>query len=181
MAVAYIATIFRLYHIRYGNCFTIVHFPLTNTGTIGILKVRICVMCIEIPINDPNFVNVDLLPPGGMHFYLLPDGETFVVTKDRTVDTSLAGFITDLASIPKGLRSLISVLGKHFVAAVLHDLWYRVPWTRHGVRKEMADTIFLEEMADLGVPWWKRRAMYRGVRVGGASSWVETPPPEEEE
>lgn len=144
-------------------------------------------MSIEIPVNDPNFMNVDLLPPGGMHFYLLPDGETFVVTQDRDIETRLgivtipAGFMTDLASVPSGLRSFISVLGKHFMAAVLHDLWYRVPWTRHGVTREIADTIFLEEMADLKVSWWKRRAMYRGVRIGGSSSWVEPPATKEEE
>lgn len=132
-------------------------------------------------------MDIDNLPPGGAHFYLLPDGETFVLTQDLAVETRLgtiiipAGFKTDLASIPPRLRSIVSVLGKHFIAAILHDYWYRVIWARKIelagqqiiVTRDMADDIFLEEMADLTVSWWKRRLMYRTVRVGGASSWRE--------
>lgn len=173
-------------------------------------------------------MDVNNLPPGGIHLYLLPDGLNFVVTQDKVYDTTLgkvtvpAGFKTDGPSIPERFRSVINSLGKHFFAAVLHDFWYRVIWAREvmvvkdeGVRKKptieeleaildqegnspikilpngeirtvgeaednliivtkkRADDIFLKEMKDLKVPWWRRRLMYRAVRVGGASSWRE--------
>lgn len=135
------------------------------------------------PPNDPNFMDIDNLPPGGAHFYLLADGKTFVLTKDLIVVTRLgtitipAGFMTDLASIPKRLRSFISVLGKHFIAAILHDYWYRVVWARKIgniiVTKEEVDDVFLEEMADAKVSWWERRVMWRMVGAFGDSSWRE--------
>jgi hypothetical protein len=140
-------------------------------------------MKVEIPPNDPNFMDINNLPPGGMHLYLLPDGLNFVLTKDKTFDTTIgnvtiqAGFVSDGPSIPPRLRSIINSLGKHFFAAFLHDLWYRVIWARIvgqvTVTKQMADDIFLKEMKDLKVPWWRRRLMWRAVQVGGGSSWRE--------
>ena len=132
-------------------------------------------------MENKNFLDVDNLPEGGVNFYLLPDGKTFVVMKSFVIFTSIGkveipkGFVTDLASIPPKLRSIISVLGKHFIAAVLHDLWYRVPEQRRPgsayISRELADEIFLKEMEDLDVSWWKRRLMYRAVRIGGADFW----------
>lgn len=147
---------------------------------------------MKIPPNDPNFMDLDNLPPGGLHCYLLPDGKTFVLTKDFVTETTLgtvtipAGFMTDGPSVPSRLRSIISALGKHFFPAVLHDYWYRVIWAREipsdctyhkiGIRtvtKKVADNIFLQEMKDLKVPWWRRRLMWRMVGAFGKSSWRE--------
>ena len=144
---------------------------------------------MQIPANDPNFMDIDNLPPGGIHTYLLPDGKTFVLTKEFTIMTTLGtitippGFMTDGPSIPERLRSVVTVLGKHFFPAVLHDWWYRVIWARKvstgnrqdgsvvRVTKEMADNIFRQEMADLNVPWWRRSLMWLAVHVGGEDSW----------
>jgi hypothetical protein len=139
---------------------------LTNAGTIGILKVRICTMKVDI----------------------LETGRDARLLRDYTVETSIrditipAGFVTDFASVPQLFWSIIPPMGKYFVAAVLHDYFYREPASRicadpEGlpITRELADRIFLEEMADLKVSWWKRRLMYRAVRVGGSSSWVEQP------
>lgn len=144
-------------------------------------------MASKTPKNGPNFMNLDNLPPGGAYCYLMPDGKTFVLTKDFETRTTLgnitipAGFISDGPSIPERLRSVISVLGKHIFPAFLHDYWYRVPKARvisRGPRKkyvsrELADNIFLQEMKDLKVPWWRRRLMWRMVGAFGASSWRE--------
>jgi hypothetical protein len=145
-------------------------------------------MKVEIPIDNPNFMPLNDLPPGGMYFYLLPGGRNFVVTKDYDIETSRgwitipAGFVTDLASIPKIFWAIVSPLEKHFPAAALHDLFYRIPEARveWGMTREMTDDMFLEEMSDLDVEWWKKIAMYRIVRLGGNSSWVEPSPISEE-
>jgi hypothetical protein len=73
------------------------------------------------------------------------------------------GFISDLASIPKGARWLISKVEKHSAAAVIHDALY----VYHPLSKEDADDVFLEAMAVSGVPLWKRVIMYLAVKYHG--------------
>jgi len=75
------------------------------------------------------------------------------------------GFITDFASVPRAFWMVIPPDGKYTQAAVLHDFLY---FTQTHTRKE-ADKIFLEAMAVLNVPWWKRRTMWLAVRM---ASWI---------
>jgi hypothetical protein len=75
-------------------------------------------------------------------------------------------FVTDLASIPRLLRSIIDVNGKHRKDAVLHDFLYsKAP----ALSRAFCDREFLLSMAESGVRWTQRQAMHKGVRVGG---WV---------
>lgn len=75
-----------------------------------------------------------------------------------------ADFVTDLASIPRLLRSVIDVNGKHRKDAVLHDFLYsRAPALPRG----FCDSEFLLSMAASDVRWTLRSTMYSGVRVGG--------------
>jgi hypothetical protein len=85
------------------------------------------------------------------------------------------GFNSDLASIPRLLRWLIPVNGRHRWPAVTHDKLYstqgvvaRAAGFAKYSRKE-CDQIMDEGMKVMGVPLWKRTLMYRGVRAGG---WV---------
>jgi len=80
-----------------------------------------------------------------------------------------AGFITDLASIPVFLRPLFPHGGAKAFAACLHDYLYR---NTIGTRKE-ADGVFLAAMLINGVPKWKARGMYYGVRGFGWLSWAK--------
>jgi len=73
------------------------------------------------------------------------------------------GFETDFASIPRVLWSIAPPDGVYTQAAVLHDYLYQ---TGKYPRKK-ADRIFLEAMAVLGVALWKRRVIYRAVRLFG--------------
>ena len=75
------------------------------------------------------------------------------------------GYLTDLASIPRVVRWLIPKLGKHAQAAVIHDFMYQY----HVYPQKRCDEIFLEAMGVLKVPLWKRRLMFRALRIGG---WV---------
>ncbi|MEE4290656.1 MAG: DUF1353 domain-containing protein [Cycloclasticus sp.] len=92
--------------------------------------------------------------------YMTSNDELIVVKK---------GFITDYASIPKLLLSIFGrPSGKMVEPSVLHDFLYQAK-TKY-TRKE-SDLIFLEALKGKGINWFKRRAMYYGVRIGGGSSW----------
>jgi len=81
-----------------------------------------------------------------------------------------AGFVTDLASIPIGLRWFFPHGGAKAFAACTHDYLYR---NTIGTRKE-ADGIFLAAMLSNGVTKWKAQLMYYGVRGGGWMSWAKS-------
>lgn len=94
-----------------------------------------------------------------------------------------AGFVTDLASIPRILTSGLPPDGPWVQAAVIHDalyfcrgganLWYgrriidrATPYTR-----AESDDILREAMADLNVGVVQRNLIWSGVRVGGSRSF----------
>lgn len=83
------------------------------------------------------------------------------------------GFQMDLASIPRLLRPLFPVHGRHTRAAVIHDWLYAANGRIFSGTFSRADSdyVFLEAMTVLGVGWFKRRTMYLGVRVGGWVAW----------
>jgi len=77
------------------------------------------------------------------------------------------GFVTDLASIPWPISSLLPKSGRYNSASVLHDFI-----CREGVYdRKMCDYIMLEAMEVLKVSWIKRHAIYRGLRMFG---WIHT-------
>jgi hypothetical protein len=63
--------------------------------------------------------------------------------------------------------SIVPPHGKYAVAAIVHDFLYR---TGKGTKKE-ADDLFLEMMEHLGVPWFRRKIMYRAVRWFGKGNF----------
>jgi hypothetical protein len=78
-----------------------------------------------------------------------------------------SGFKTDLASVPRAFWIILPPDGTYAQSAVLHDYLYH---KQIRTRKE-SDRIFLESMKVLGVPWWKRKTMYRAVRSFGWIPW----------
>ncbi len=94
--------------------------------------------------------------------------EDFAVTWDGSAGlirfTVEAGFKTDLASIPVIFRRFIPKMGKWNQAAICHDWAYCGKTT---LTKAEADLLFLDAMRAANVVWWRRRAMYLAVRVGG--------------
>jgi hypothetical protein len=74
-----------------------------------------------------------------------------------------AGFVTDLASVPRILWILLPPDGKYAKAAIIHDYLYD-----NALRtKAEADRIFLDGITVLGVPKWKRIVMFGAVRLFG--------------
>lgn len=83
-----------------------------------------------------------------------------------------AGFVTDFASIPRGLWNLLPPTGRYGKAAVVHDWLYQ---TRdagtHLVWRDEADAVLREGMEVLEVRKLTRWAIYAGIRLGGWVAW----------
>ncbi|ECE6803540.1 phage tail protein [Salmonella enterica subsp. diarizonae] len=78
-----------------------------------------------------------------------------------------AGFITDLATVPRVFWILLPPDGKYAKAAIIHDYLYD-----NALRtKKEADRIFLDGMTVLGVPKWKRTVMYYAVKLFGRGNY----------
>jgi subtilisin family serine protease len=79
-----------------------------------------------------------------------------------------AGFETDLASTPR-LPVIYWLAGNVATsAAVVHDFLY----SDGRYTREVADAIFREASAVIGVSGWRRWIMWAGVRLGGGSHYV---------
>lgn len=78
-----------------------------------------------------------------------------------------AGFITDLASIPRVLRGVLDVTGPSRKPAVLHDwLYCSQPCSR-----AEADGIFRHALGVSGLGKLARNTYWAGVRTGGWLPW----------
>jgi hypothetical protein len=84
-----------------------------------------------------------------------------------------AGFIFDLASVPRMLWWLIAPFELSIVGPLLHDYLYRVDGAREGYTRKQVDELFERLMYLEGISGWRRRAAYRAVRVFGGGSWRE--------
>ena len=73
------------------------------------------------------------------------------------------GYSTDFASVPRFLWNIFPPWGKYGKAAVVHDWLCDI---KDRPSKEV-HKIFLEAMAVLKVPRWKRNIMYFGVKMFG--------------
>lgn len=78
-----------------------------------------------------------------------------------------AGFVTDLASIPRIFWSVLPSDGVYTFPAIVHDYMY---WTQKHPR-ELADDVFRQGMDDMKVPAVDAWAIHRAVRLGGSRAW----------
>jgi hypothetical protein len=104
-------------------------------------------------------------------------------TDDGTEIRVPTGFVTDFASIPRALWSLLPPTGRYGKAAAIHDWLYShrvvddvitpAMFTRGSrlVNRAEADRIFREAMRTLGVSAEMAWTLYAGVRVGGWKPW----------
>jgi len=86
------------------------------------------------------------------------------------------GFVTDFASVPRGLWNLWPRVGKYSKAAVLHDASYRGDLlSKYGQRvtliRPLADRLFLEAMRASGVGAFTARVFYLAVRAFGEPAY----------
>jgi hypothetical protein len=85
-------------------------------------------------------------------------GQTFTVP---------AGFVTDLASVPRLPLVYLLAGGTANEASVVHDWLY----STHVVPRSVADAVLREASAVSGVPAWRRTLMWAAVRAFGGSHW----------
>ncbi|EDU8189745.1 DUF1353 domain-containing protein [Salmonella enterica subsp. diarizonae] len=109
-----------------------------------------------------RFTTPAILEMLGHYLWRVHESFTFYLSDDNSdVIEVPAGFITDLATIPRIFWILLPPDGKYAKAAIIHDYLYdnalRTKWE--------ADRIFLDGMTVLGVPRWKRTIMYWAVRL----------------
>lgn len=83
-----------------------------------------------------------------------------------------AGFVTDLASVPRLPVAFFLAGGLAHAAAVVHDWLY----TTHQTDRATADSVFREACQACGVSRWRAYLMWLGVRAGGAGSWAADGP-----
>lgn len=77
------------------------------------------------------------------------------------------GFVTDFATVPRLFWRLIPKQGDYNRAAVLHDFLY----TEKTCSRFLADALFRDVMHEIGVPMWRRVAMFWAVRMFGWTGW----------
>ena len=110
--------------------------------------------------------NPSILPIGVAQENLLYLRE-FLPVLEQSIELVVGG-ITDLASIPPLVHSIMRKLGKHNVAAAFHDQLYKL---RDSRGKAFADALFLAIMRYKGVSGWRRTAMYQSVVMYGRGEW----------
>lgn len=81
------------------------------------------------------------------------------------------GFPTDLASTPRIPLIYEAFGGVATMAAVVHDYLY----TSGRESRAVADAVLREAAGATGVAWWRRWAMYVGVRLGGSRHYISKP------
>lgn len=142
--------------------------------------ILLCDQAIIKPLNDSDFETVTPIECRWQE----RDDLTEIVSEYKIALP--AGTLTDGASVPRFLWSLIPPTGRHFAAAILHDDLYRrncfglvqklvkgewVMITPHEDilidPRRFADELFRDVMEYFQVPAWKRAAMYRAVRWFG--------------
>lgn len=109
-----------------------------------------------------------------MSYYAGPDRNEEIVVP--------AGFVTDLASIPRLVWSFYPPDGPWVKSAIVHDFLYDTQgdgrWnSAAGVNREKpysraeSDGILLEGMAERDVGRWERFVIWASVRLGGKRGW----------
>ncbi|MFO1219650.1 MAG: DUF1353 domain-containing protein [Burkholderiaceae bacterium] len=79
-----------------------------------------------------------------------------------------AGFVTDLASIPRVFWSILPPDGRYTFPAIVHDYLY---WTRTLKDREDADLVLKYGMEDMSVRALTVTAIHQAVRLGGGGPW----------
>lgn len=98
---------------------------------------------------------------------------------DEWVDIE-CGELSDRASVPRILWSIVPPDGAHGQAAVLHDKLCRTltimkAGTPMRITRARADAIFLEAMEALDAPWLRRRLAYTAVAAYRIVSFTSEP------
>lgn len=112
---------------------------------------------------DPN--GMPLTNRDGRQLYRLLSDFKYQSDIAGKIVTAPAGFVTDLASIPKLLLPLFGETAQE--PSVPHDLAYSTGC----LPRDIADAMLREACLLTGVSRWRAELIWAGVRVGGGSHW----------
>jgi len=139
------------------------HVMLAGCGILGIVAVTRPLRAQAAP--EP----VDFRP--------FADGQNWIVKQPLIYRVGIShdsvivprGFVTDLASIPPALQSLIQQNGPYLLPAVVHDYLY---WEQTCTRTE-SDHLLRLAMIENRVDEVHRTAIYNAVRAAGSFAWAD--------
>lgn len=119
----------------------------------------------------PNRIRLEYSTDGSVLFRVLEDLTYFGPGRVRR--TAKAGLMTDLATIPRPLWSIVVPVGAVSLPAIIHDQECKdirsqpVPRSRKARnRRKAADGRFLEGLLEQGVPRFRAAMMWAGVSLG---------------
>jgi hypothetical protein len=113
--------------------------------------------------------------PDPVDFRPFADGHNWIVKQPLIYRVGISqdsiivpvGFVTDFASIPPALQSLIQQNGPYLLPAVVHDYLY---WMQTCTR-DQSDRLLLLGMIENEVSKFDRQAIYNAVRAAGSFAW----------
>lgn len=123
-----------------------------------------CTLAIGQQAPDP----VDFRPFSDGRHWIVKEPLTYRVGISHDSVTVPRGFVTDLASIPPVLQSLIQQNGPYLLPAVVHDYLY---WKQTCTRAQ-SDRLLLLAMIENKVSKAHRTAIYDAVRAAGGFAWT---------
>lgn len=112
---------------------------------------------------------VDFRPFSDGAHWIVREPLTYTIGVSADSITVPAGFVTDFASIPQALQSIIKQNGPYILPAVVHDYLY---WKQACTRKQ-ADQILLLGMIENQVLEIHRAAIHDAVRIAGGFAWSD--------
>jgi Protein of unknown function (DUF1353) len=130
----------------------------------------ILLLCLLLPrwaIAQQPMVPVPMTPFGDGQDSMLTQNLQYQVLQTTFIIVVPAGFVTDFASTPRALWSVIPPTGRYQLAAVVHDFLY---WDQ-GCTREQADAVFRVAMTESNVKPFERDLMWQAVRRFGQSAW----------
>ena len=111
---------------------------------------------------------VPLTPFGDGQDSVLMENLTYRVGTTSHVIVVPAGFVTDFASTPRAIWSVLPPTGRYQQAAIVHDFLY---WDQ-GCTREQADALLRVAMAESKVDPGQRDIIWSAVRSFGSSAWT---------
>ena len=112
---------------------------------------------------------VDFRPfSDGMH-WIVRQPLVYRIGVSQDSITVPVGFVTDFASIPQALQSIIRANGPYILPAVVHDYLY---W-KQACTREQADKVLLLGMIENQVREIHRIAIHDAVRIAGGFAWAD--------
>ena len=137
-------------------------FAGTFAGTLALA-------CASLASAQQPIPPVDFRPfSDGMH-WIVRQPLTYVIGVSQDSVTVPVGFVTDFASIPQALQSIIRANGPYILPAVVHDYLY---W-KQACTREQADKVLLLGMIENQVREIHRVAIHDAVRIAGGFAWAD--------